>query len=90
MVELFSKADEDVLSESNGTVYLCDAHERIAVISITSIFSVVAMFPDMQVDLSGDISLTGRFSLMRHPYIEVVQFTGDHTFEDREANDNSD
>ena len=48
------------------------------------------MFPDMQVDLSGDISLTGWFSLMQHPYIKVVQFTGDHTFEDREANDNSD
>ena len=90
MVELFSEPDGDILSESNGTVYLCDPRESIAVMSITSIFSVVAMFPDMQVDLSGDISLTGRFSLMRHPYIEVVQFTGDHTFEDREANDNLD
>ena len=53
MVELFSEADEDVLSESNGTVYLCDARERITVISITSIFSVVAIFPDMQVDQLG-------------------------------------
>ena len=50
MVELFSEPDGDILSESNGTVYLCDPRESIAVMSITSIFSVVAMFPDMQVD----------------------------------------
>jgi hypothetical protein len=30
------------------------------------------MFPDMQVDSSGHISLTGKFSLMRHPYIDVA------------------
>ena len=86
MVDLFTEPDADILSDSSGTVYLCDPRERIAVLPITSISSVVAMFPDMQVDLSGDISATGKFSLMRHPYIEVAKFTSDHTFEDEEVN----
>ena len=81
MVELFSDPDGDVLSESSGTVYLCDPCERIALLPIMSIHSVIAMFPDTQVDPSGNISTTGKFSLMQHPYIKVVQFTGDHTFE---------
>ena len=87
MVELFSDPDGDVLLESSGTVYLCDPHERIALLPIMSICSVVAMFPDTQVDPSGNISTTGKFSLMRHPYIEVAQFTGNHTFEGKEVND---
>ena len=84
MVELFSEPDVEVLSESSGTVYLCDPRESIAVLSIKSVHSVVAMFPDMQADPSGNISLTGKFSLIRHPYIEVAQFTDDQTFEDEE------
>ena len=86
MVDLFSEPDANVLSDSSGMVYLCDPQERIAVLPITSISLVVAMFPDMQVNLSGDISATGKFSLMRHPYIEVAKFTSDHTFEDEEVN----
>ena len=84
MVELLSEPDVEVLSESSGTVYLCDPRESIAVLSIKSVHSVVAMFPDMQADPSGNISLTGKFSLIRHPYIEVAQFTDDQTFEDEE------
>ena len=84
MVELFSELDADVLSESSGTVYLCDACDSVVVIPVTSICSVVAMFPDTQVDPSGHISLTGKFSLMRHPYLEVAQFTKDDVFEDEE------
>ena len=87
MIELFSDPDGDVLSESSGTVYLCDPCKSITIFPITSIHSVVAMFPDMQVDPSGNISVTGKFSLMQHFYIKVVQFTGDHTFEDEEVND---
>ena len=85
MAELFSDPDAEVLSESSGTVYLCDPRERIALLPITSIHSVVAMFPDTQVDLSGNISVTGRFALMRHPYIDVAEFTRDQTFDDEEA-----
>lgn len=54
--------------------------------SIMSIHLVVAMFPDMQVDPLGAISVTGKFSLMQQPYIEVVQFSGDDSFRDGEEN----
>jgi hypothetical protein len=84
MVELFSEPDADILSESSGTVSLCDPRESVAVISIKSVHSVVSMFPDTQVDSLGSISLTGKFSLMRHPYIEVAQFTDNQSFEDDE------
>jgi hypothetical protein len=82
MIDLFSKPEEDILSESSGTVYLCDEHNGIAVVPITSIHSMVSMFPDMRANPSGDISLTGKFSLMRNPYTEVAQFKSDHSFED--------
>ncbi|KAF8266302.1 hypothetical protein EI94DRAFT_1502162, partial [Lactarius quietus] len=45
MVDLFSKPDEVVLSKSSGTVYLCNKHNSIAVVPITSLHLVVAMFP---------------------------------------------
>ena len=86
MAELFSEPDAEVLSESSGTVYLCDQWECLALLPITSIHSVIAMFSDTQVDLLGNISVTGRFSLMRHPYVEVAEFTSDQTFDDEEAN----
>ena len=47
MVKLFSEPDTDVLSESSGAVYLCNACKSITVISIASIHSVVAMFPKL-------------------------------------------
>ena len=64
MVELFSEPDVEVLLESSRTVYLCDPQESVTVLSIQSVHSVVAMFPNMQVDPSGNISLTGKFSLI--------------------------
>jgi Transposase family tnp2 len=82
MIDLFSEPEEDILSDSSGTVYLCNEHSCVAVVSIAAIHSIVSMFPDTQVDPSGDISLTGKFSLMRHPYTEVAKFTSDRTFED--------
>jgi hypothetical protein len=83
MINLFSKPEEDILSESSGTVYLCDEHNDIAVVSITAIHSIVSMFPDMQVNPSGDILLRGKFSLMQHPYTKVAEFTSDHSFKDK-------
>ncbi|KAI0279678.1 hypothetical protein BC826DRAFT_889522, partial [Russula brevipes] len=48
IVKLFSFPDANILSESSQTVYLCDALEgrdAIKAIAITSINSVVSMFP---------------------------------------------
>jgi hypothetical protein len=83
MVDLFSEPDEDTLSDLSGTVYLCDQHICIAVLPITAIHSVVAMFPDTHINTSGQISLTGKYSLMRHPYAEVARFTNDLSLGDK-------
>jgi len=45
------------------------------------------MFPDMSVTQDGDISHTGKFALMRHPYIELAQFAHDGLFEDNDEAD---
>jgi hypothetical protein len=87
MVKLFSKPDEELLSQSSGTVYLCDPWESLTVVPITSIHLVVAMFPDLHVDPSGDISQRGKYSLMQHPYIDIVQFTGDPMLGDEDKGD---
>lgn len=86
MVELFSEPDVDILADSSGTVHLCNPNKGVTVVSIMSIHSVVAMFPDMQVNPSGAISVTGKFSLMQHPYIKVAQFSGDNSFRDGKEN----
>jgi hypothetical protein len=83
MVNLFSEPDEDMLSDSSGTVYLCDQHIRIAVLPITAIHSVVAMFPNTHVDTLGQISLPGKYSLMQHLYAKVVWFTNDLSLGDK-------
>jgi hypothetical protein len=88
MVNLFSIPDAGVLSDSSGTVVLCDPltrREGVAVISVASIHSVVAMFPEMRVDNSGHISTTGKFSLMRHAYIELARFAPDGLFAEEDG-----
>jgi hypothetical protein len=84
MVELFSEPDADILFKSSGTVHLCDPRDCVVVLPITSIHLVVAMFPDTHIELCRDISLTGKFSLMQHPYMEVAHFTSDSSFKDKE------
>ncbi|KAH8981811.1 hypothetical protein EDB92DRAFT_1969673 [Lactarius akahatsu] len=75
MISLFSPPDANILSDSSGTVYLCDpmtGPEGLLVVPVTSILSVVSMFPDMHVTQDGHISETGKFSLMRHAYIGLA------------------
>jgi hypothetical protein len=89
MVSLFSLPDEDILSVSSHTVYLCDplvGREGLAVVSITDIYSVVAMFPDMKASQDGTITPTGKYALMRHAYIELAHFSSGNLFD--EDNDN--
>lgn len=85
MVSLFSLPDQDVLFDSSQTVHLCellDLREGLAVIPITDICSVVAMFPETIVSEAGDITLTGKYSLMRHAYIELASFSTGGLFDE--------
>jgi hypothetical protein len=85
MLSLFSTADQDILADSSDTVYLCDpldGPEGLAVVPVTAIRSVVSMFPEMEVNPACQISLTGKFSLMRHAYIELSTYASDGLFKD--------
>src|SRR6266702_4698631 len=85
MVSLFSLPDTEVLSDSSGTVYLCkplSAPEGLVVLPVTAILSVVSMFPEMRVSEDGVISETGKFSLMRHVFIELAHFSDGGLFDD--------
>ena len=77
MVNLFSKPDENVLLASSGMVYLCDPLQGLVVVAISSIRSVVAMFPEMVINEDGKVERTGKFSLMRHAYIELAKYSPD-------------
>lgn len=83
--------DATVLSDSCDTVYLCDPlpdHEGLVVIPISHIQSVVAMFPEMVINQGGNIEHTGKFSLMRHAYIELSKYTVDGFNDDNSDSDN--
>ena len=85
MLRLFSKPDEDILAESSGTVYLCDQSDgpaSVIVVPVTAIYSVVSMFLDMEVSPTGQITLTGKFSMMRHAFIELATFSSDGLFDE--------
>ncbi|KAF8228660.1 hypothetical protein L208DRAFT_1290253 [Tricholoma matsutake] len=67
VINLFSLPDVTLLSQSSQTVYLCDALEgldAIRVIPITSIKSVVSMFPEHRVTRDGKLINTRKFMLL--------------------------
>ena len=86
MVSLYSLPDPEVFADSSETVYLSEVLSvqdgGIVVIPVTSIHSVVSMFPEMQVAGDGRISETGKFSLMRHAFLELARFSDGELFED--------
>jgi hypothetical protein len=94
MVSLYSLPDPEVFADSSETVYLSEVLSvqdgGLVVIPVTSIHLVVSMFPEMQVAGDGRISETGKFSLMRHAFLELTQFTDGELFEDDDsAGDNN-
>jgi hypothetical protein len=87
VVNLFSFPDATLLSQSSQTVYLCNALEgqdAIRVIPITSIKSVVSMFPDLKVMPDGELVDMQKFALLRHPFIELAKYNTDGLFEEEE------
>jgi hypothetical protein len=90
VVKLFSLPNATILSQSNETVYLCDAlegQEATRVIPITSIKSVVSMFPNLKVTLEGNLVDTQKFALLRHPLIELAKYNTDGLFDEGDDND---
>ena len=48
------------------------------------------MFPEMAVSQGGDITLTGKYALMRHAYIELAPFTSGGLFDEDGVNNGVD
>ena len=86
MLSLFSPPDPVVFADSSETVYLSELllveDGGLVVIPVTSIHSVVSMFPEMQVAADGRIQETGKFSLMRHAFLELARFSDGELFKD--------
>ena len=74
---MFTLPDASVFADSSETVYLSEpmsTQDGVVVIPITAIHSVVSMFPDMRITDDGRILETGKFSLVRHAFLELAQF----------------
>ena len=87
MVSMFSLPDASILADSSGTVYLSkplSVREGLVVISVTTIHSVVSMFLDMRATEDGRILETGKFSLMRHAFLELAHFSNGELFEEED------
>ena len=87
MVTIFSPPDTHLLQESYDTIYLCNYSDGVIVIPVSSIKSVVLMFPDMNITKDGQIIETENFSLMQHPLIELAQYRPDIFNEDDDNED---
>lgn len=86
---MFSLPDADIFTESSETVYLSEplsARDGLAVIPVTAIYSVVSMFPETRITDDGRILETGKFSLMRHAFLELAQFSNGELFEEEDDN----
>ena len=59
-----------------------DLQEGLAVIPVTGTHLVIAMLLDMAMSQGGNITLTRKYMLMRHAYIELAPFTSGGLFED--------
>lgn len=90
VVNLFSLPDVTLLTQSSQTIYICDAlegDEMIRVIPITSIKSVVSMFPDLKVTLEGEVVDIQKFALLRHSLIELAKYNTEGLFDEKDDRD---
>ena len=87
VVNLFSLPDATLLAQSSQTIYLWNAlegKEAIRVVPISSIKSVISMFPDLKVTLEGELVDTQKFALLRHPLIELAKYNTEGLFDDKD------
>jgi len=87
VINLFSLPDATLLAQSSQTIYICDAlegKEVIRVVPITSIKSVVSMFPDLKVTQEGELVDTQNFALLWHPLIELANYNTEWLFDEED------
>jgi hypothetical protein len=89
MVSLFSLPDPDIFMDSSKTVYLSEPLsmlDGLLVIPVTAIHSVILMFPEMCIAEGGPIVEMGKFSLMRHAFLKLAEFSNGKLFEEEDDN----
>jgi hypothetical protein len=91
LVSVFSPPDQETLELSHGTAYICQhgGIDALMVVDITSITAVVAMVPDYQVTVEGEIIIPdNRFSLLEAPFLSLTTLSG-AVGEDEDTIDNA-
>jgi hypothetical protein len=74
---VFSPPDLDLLNLSEGAAYICHhgGIDALVVVDVKAINALVAMVPDYQVNLEGEIIIPeGRFSLVDAPFLKSASF----------------
>ena len=93
LVSMFSPPDQEVLELSNRAAYICyhGGIDTLKVIEVKTIVAVVAMVPDYQVTVDGDIIDPGnRFSLVEAPFLKLGAICGTTDEDDDAINNDTD
>ena len=85
LVSMFSPPDQDLLKLSQRAVYICHHGEPcdLTVMDIKAIKAVVAMVPDFQVTVDGDVIIPkNTYSLVESPFLRLAALYGAHGEDD--------
>jgi hypothetical protein len=76
---MFSPPDQDLLELSHRAAYICHhgGPDMLTVLDVKAINAVVAMVPDYQVTVKGNIiTPENRFSLVESPFLKLAALCG--------------
>lgn len=76
---MFSPPDQELLELSHRAVYVCHhgGIDALAIVDVKAIKEVVAMVPDYEVTVEGDIvTPENRFSLVESPFLKLAALSG--------------
>lgn len=93
LVSMFSPPDQELLELSHRAAYICrcGGPEALTVVNVKVIKSVVAMVPDYQVTVEGNvITPENRYSLVESPFLKLAVLCGTLAEDDDAINDATD
>jgi hypothetical protein len=79
LVSVFSPPDQELLELSHRAVYVCHhgGIDALVIVDVKAIKEVVAMVPDYEVTVEGDIvTPENRFSLVESPFLKLAALSG--------------
>jgi hypothetical protein len=75
LVSVFSPPDQSILELSHGTAYICycGSPEMLTIMAVKAINAFVAMVPNYQVTIEGNIIIPeNRFLLVKLPFLKLA------------------